>query len=185
MSERESLTAPPSTVSQSPEILDPCCGGRMWWWDKEHPLAVYMDRREAPPGSSPRRPNWHCQPSLLADFKEMPFEDDAFQLVVFDPPHLVRDKESFSEVRLRYGEYTSVNEQEELGLGFAECWRVLAPGGTLVFKWAGSLERVEPHFPCDPIVGSRGPVRSAGDGQMGTRWFIFYKPLDVTSAVAA
>ena len=120
------------------------------------------------------------QDPLLADFKEMPFDDESFQLVLFDPPHLVRDKQSFSEVRLRYGEYTSVNEQEEIGLGFAECWRVLAPGGTLVFKWAGSLERVEPHFPCDPIVGSRGPVRGAGDGLLGTRWFIFYKPVQVS-----
>jgi len=28
-----------------PQILDACCGGRHWWWDKEHPLAVYMDER--------------------------------------------------------------------------------------------------------------------------------------------
>jgi len=159
-----------------PEILDACCGGRMWWWDKDHPLAVYMDKREAPTGSSPRRPNWSCQPSLLADFKEMPFKDESFQLVLFDPPHVVRDKESFSEVTLRYGTLTKDNEQEEIGLGFAECWRVLAPGGTLVFKWAGSLERVEPHFPCDPIVGTRGAPRGS---LLGTRWFIFYKPLRV------
>ncbi len=170
-------------MSNQAEILDACCGGRMWWWDKAHPLAVYMDRREAPPGSSPRRPNWSCQPSLLADFKEMPFDDGAFQLVLFDPPHLVRDKASFSEVRLRYGEFTSANEQEEIGLGFAECWRVLAPGGTLVFKWAGSLERVVPHFPCDPAVGSRDDGRgSAERGLLGTRWFIFYKPLTEDTA---
>ncbi len=36
--------------SSSAEILDVCCGGRMWWWDKEHPLAVYIDKREAPAG---------------------------------------------------------------------------------------------------------------------------------------
>ncbi len=150
----------------------------MWWWDKAHPLAVYMDRREEPPGSSPRRPNWACQPSLLADFKEMPFEDEVFQLVLFDPPPLVREKASFSEVRLRYGEFTSANEQEEIGLGFSECWRVLALGGTLVFKWGGSLDRVVPHFPCDPVVGSRNDGRgSAERGLLGTRWFIFYKPL--------
>lgn len=32
------------------EILDACCGGRMWWWDKQHPLAVYMDVRHEPKG---------------------------------------------------------------------------------------------------------------------------------------
>lgn len=170
-----STTRRVEAVSEQPQILDACCGGRMWWWDKNHPLAVYMDRREAAPGSSHRRPNWACQPSLLADFKEMPFEDECFQLVLFDPPHLVRDQASFSEVRLRYGEFTSVNEQEELGLGFSECWRVLAPGGTLVFKWAGPIGRVLPHFPADPVVGSRNAPR--GSKGLGTRWLIFYKPL--------
>ena len=28
------------------EILDVCCGGRMWWHDKKDARAVYMDNRE-------------------------------------------------------------------------------------------------------------------------------------------
>ena len=27
-------------------ILDACCGSRMFWFDKEHSAAVYMDCRE-------------------------------------------------------------------------------------------------------------------------------------------
>lgn len=27
------------------KILDACCGGRMFWFDKAHPDAVYMDNR--------------------------------------------------------------------------------------------------------------------------------------------
>lgn len=157
-----------------PEILDACCGGRMWWWDKAHPLAVYMDKRVAPAGSSQRRPRWSCQPDLLADFTEIPFEDEAFQLVVFDPPHLVRDTPSpASEVRLRYGELRSNDEQEVLRRGFSECWRVLRAGGTLVFKWWGPLERVSCHFPTTPAVGTRGKKASKDP----TWWLIFYKPL--------
>jgi SAM-dependent methyltransferase len=107
----------------------------------------------------------------------MPFDDDTFQLVLFDPPHVVQETVSgASELILRYGAYAAANEQEEIGMGFSECWRVLAPGGTLVFKWAGSLERVERHFPCDPVVGSRAPTQGRKTG-LGTRWFIFYKPL--------
>ena len=160
--------------SDRAEILDVCCGGRMWWWDKQHPLAVYMDRRVAPPGSSKRRPKWSCQPDLLADFTAIPFADEAFRLVVFDPPHLVRDTPSpASEVRLRYGELSSEDEHAVLRRGFAECWRVLAPGGTLVFKWWGPLERVACHFPTAPTVGTRG-MRATKDQ---TWWLIFYKPL--------
>jgi hypothetical protein len=31
--------------------LTPAAVVGMWWWDKEHPLAIYMDVREAPRGS--------------------------------------------------------------------------------------------------------------------------------------
>lgn len=26
-------------------VLDPCCGSRMWWFDKQHPGVVFGDRR--------------------------------------------------------------------------------------------------------------------------------------------
>lgn len=29
----------PAANGATAEILDACCGGRMWWWDKAHPLA--------------------------------------------------------------------------------------------------------------------------------------------------
>jgi len=154
------------------EILDACCGGRMWWWDKHHPLAIYMDERELPRGSIGVRPNFEIAPTCKGDFRDMPFADESFHLVLFDPPHLVRSQSSVSYIRLKYGALPHATEQEDLERGFAECWRVLAPGGTLVFKWSGSLDRVKPHYPSVPIVGTR----SARGGQ--THWIIFYKPLN-------
>lgn len=161
-------------MNSAPEILDACCGGRMWWFDKKHPLALYMDKREAPMGSAANRPNWKCEPDLLGDFRSMPFADESFRLVVFDPPHVVNNVQS-GHVTVMYGGLQPETEQDDIRRGFAECWRVLAPGGTLVFKWAGALDRVKPYFPATPIVGTR--VLRAGSG-LGTRWFIFYKPLD-------
>lgn len=155
------------------EILDACCGGRLWWWQKDHPLAVYMDKRIAEPGSVDSRPNWKCEPDVIADFTRMPFDDEAFRLVLFDPPHVVQ-KELSGRVTVCYGALDPLTEHDDMRRGLAECWRVLAPGGTLVFKWAGSLERVEPHFPAVPIVGNRIIRESSG---LGTRWIIFYKPL--------
>lgn len=155
---------------EAAEILDACCGGRHWWWDKAHPLALYMDNREALRGTVDHRPNWECRPDLFGDFRAMPFEDETFQLVLFDPPHEIR-RAPGGRIRGTYGELHPDTEQEDLRLGFMECWRVLRRGGTLVFKWSDKLVRVESHFPATPIVGTRSPR----GGQ--TRWFIFYKPL--------
>jgi len=131
-----------------------------------------MDERELPRGSIGVRPNFEIAPTCKGDFRDMPFADESFHLVLFDPPHLVRSQSSVSYIRLKYGALPHATEQEDLERGFAECWRVLAPGGTLVFKWSGALDRVKPHYPSVPIVGTR----SARGGQ--THWIIFYKPLN-------
>lgn len=167
------------------QILDACCGGRMWWWEKDHELALYMDRREDPPGSCSHRPNWSCEPDIIGDFRQMPLADDSFQLVLFDPPHLVREDPSAvlrGKIGLRYGCLAKETEQDDLRQGFAECWRVLAPGGTLIFKWSGLLDRVRPHFPATPIVGTRW-IRGTNGKGLGTRWFVFYKPLEAADFV--
>jgi len=106
------------------EILDACCGGRHWWWDKAHPLAVYMDSRTAPRGCCDVRPNFEVAPDIVGDFRAMPFADGAFRLVVFDPPHNVRDRVE-GYVGIKYGALPSATEQDDLRRGFAECWRVL------------------------------------------------------------
>jgi SAM-dependent methyltransferase len=153
----------------------------MWWWNKEHPLAIYMDKHRVPRGSSEMlvtnegkrhaSPGWACEPDVVGDFRAMPFADETFQMVTFDPPHNVRT-EALGVNGLMYGALHPDTEQEDLRRGFAECWRVLAPGGTLVFKWAGKIERVKPHFPATPIVGTRVPRG------LQTWWLVFYKPLN-------
>lgn len=47
------------------KILDACCGSKMFWFDKENP-------------------------DVIGDFRNMQFSNDEFDLVVFDPPHLVK-----------------------------------------------------------------------------------------------
>jgi SAM-dependent methyltransferase len=161
------------------EILDVCCGGKMWHWDKDHPLVMYIDNRRISQGAVGRltghpewNPAWKCEPTMLGDFTNLPFQNHSFRLVLFDPPHVVsKDFSGFNA--LKYGVLTPECEQEQLRLGFVECWRVLTPGGTLVFKWAGDLKRVQKFFPAIPIVGTRSLRKGSG---LGTRWLIFYKP---------
>lgn len=176
MTEKDSLIQSLTAVSQA-QILDACCGGRHWWWDKDHPLAVYMDEREVPLGNE-WRATWSCVPDVLGDYRAMPFDDGAFQLVVFDPPHIVRKNPDTKWSTRFYGALNPDTWQDDIRRGFAECWRVLATGGTLVFKWSGDTSRCSPYFPAEPIVGTRW---KAGEDE-ATSWFIFYKPLDVAQA---
>lgn len=81
---------------QLPPILDATCGSRMIHFDKTCPDVLYCDNREVDGeaiwtgssrrGVSVRRLNIH--PDRIVDFTAMPFPDESFSLVVFDPPHL-------------------------------------------------------------------------------------------------
>lgn len=117
----------------SKEILDVCCGGRMWWHDKEDARAVYMDNRELECTLCDGRA-FRVAPDIVADFRNIPFPDETFNMVLFDPPHLTHHGEK-SWMFKKYGKL-SKNWREDLRAGFAECFRVLKTGGTLIFKWS-------------------------------------------------
>jgi len=156
-------------------ILDACCGSRMMWFDKADPRALFVDiRREThpidigTPGTIGRAPIV-VDPDVLADFRDLPFESDRFHLVVFDPPHIVRAQAKGVFTR-KYG-HLSGDWETMLRHGFAECFRVLLPFGTLIFKWAESehpLSRVLALTSHKPLFGHRS-------GKM-THWCVFMKP---------
>jgi hypothetical protein len=55
--ERSEEALPDADCSALP-VLDPCCGPRMWWFDKSHPAAVFGDaRRET------EQPDWREWPT--------------------------------------------------------------------------------------------------------------------------
>src|SRR4051812_35499881 len=69
------------------DVLDACCGSRMFWFDKNNLLAMFMDKRaEGHVLCDGRALN--INPDVVADFTNMPFADESFYLVVFDPPHM-------------------------------------------------------------------------------------------------
>jgi SAM-dependent methyltransferase len=153
-------------------ILDACCGGRMMWIQKNHPNALYVDKRVRPKGFMSVRPQFAIAPDVQADFRALPFKKESFSLVVFDPPHTIRNVEEGGVIAERYGRLTIATWQQDLPLGFQECWRVLAPKGTLIFKWNECdkpIEEIEPFFPCPPLFGSRVGTRNT------TLWLCFMK----------
>lgn len=147
-------------------ILDACCGSRMFWFNKKHPDAVFMDIRELEDTLCDGR-QLLVRPDILGDFREMPFEDASFYLVVFDPPHLLRAGES-SWLAKKYGKLND-NWKEDISQGFQECLRVLKPNGTLIFKWNEDqvkLSEVLSAIGQEPLFGSR---------RSKTHWLVFMK----------
>lgn len=113
-------------------ILDACCGSRMFWFDKKNPNVLFADiRRETTTLCDGRK--LEVNPDIICDFKKMPFPDNFFQMVVFDPPHL-KDLGKDSWMAKKYGVLFPTWEND-LKEGFQECMRVLKPNGTLIFKW--------------------------------------------------
>lgn len=114
-------------------ILDACCGSRMFWFDKENPLAVFADIRKVDIDLNHGNRTCHIRPDKLHDFRKMDFADDTFYLVVFDPPHLKHAGKN-GYMAKKYGTLDG-NWASDLKAGFEECMRVLRPYGTLIFKW--------------------------------------------------
>ena len=105
----------------------------MFWFDKKNPNAVFCDNRQVLETLGDGRV-LRIEPDVLCDFKALPFPDENFHLVVFDPPHLkVAGPKSWQAKK--YGKLPT-DWESELRRGFAECFRVLKPYGTLVFKWS-------------------------------------------------
>lgn len=157
-------------------VLDPCCGSRMMWFNKADPRAVFGDRRSevltvtdrthSPEGTRTLR----VEPDTLLDFRALPFADCAFKLVAFDPPHLERAGPK-SWMAAKYGKL-SENWRDDMAAGFAECFRVLAAEGVLVFKWNETQVKLAEVLACTPHKPLFGQV----SGRAGmTHWLVFMK----------
>lgn len=163
-------------MNSLPRILDPCCGSRMFWFDRQdqrclfgdirHESIVVTDRTHKEDGTRAV----HVHPDVQLDFRDMPFPDNAFYHVIFDPPHLVRAGPR-SWLAAKYGKL-GADWQEDLRKGFAECFRVLKPNGTLVFKWNEAQVPVKEILACTdafPLYGHRA-------GRLNrTHWMVFMK----------
>lgn len=150
-------------------ILDPCCGSRMMYFDKLNSNVVFGDIRADSFILCDGR-SLDINPDLLMDFRDLPFEDGQFKMVVFDPPHLIRaGKESW--LALKYGKLGE-RWQDDLKKGFAECFRVLDTHGTLIFKWNETQIKVKDILALTdqkPVFGHISGKRS------NTHWIVFMK----------
>lgn len=75
-------------MTTNKRILDACCGSKMFWFDKNNPDVDFCDVRQQKDTLCDGR-TLEINPDIIIDFTNMPFEDNSYYLVVFDPPHLI------------------------------------------------------------------------------------------------
>jgi SAM-dependent methyltransferase len=165
-------------IYSNKRVLDPCCGSRMFWFDKNHPDVVFGDIRQEKikltdrsHGRKNGRRILNIEPDAVIDFRKLPYSDESFSLVSFDPPHLVRAGQK-SWLAAKYGKLSNC-WQDDIRLGFIECFRVLKPDGVLIFKWNETQIKVGQVIATSCIKPLFGHV----SGRKGlTHWLVFQKP---------
>lgn len=140
-------------------VLDPCCGGKSFYFDKEEAENVvdFIDKRRGTFTYGDRKVT--VDPDEVGDFTNL--NDTSvclceYNLVVFDPPHLTRAGEG-SYLREKYGVLPH-DWEKELSRGFSECFRTLCDGGVLAFKWSDydiPFKKVIELAPYRPLFGDR------------------------------
>lgn len=170
--------------SDSKKVLDVACGGRMFYFDKSDQRVLFCDNRTVETELCDGR-KFIVNPDIECDFTRLPFEDSSFKLVVFDPPHLLKNtgKSKMADMygslneratptgyqQIKYGALYS-DWKDMLQRGFSECFRVLEPGGVLIFKWNETdipVKEILKLTPVKPLFGNRSGKSSK------THWICF------------
>lgn len=148
------------------KILDPCCGSKMFWFDRNNPDVIFSDNRTLDTTLCDGR-TLVIEPDMIIDFRDMPFDNDTFNLVVFDPPHLIHAGKN-SWLAKKYG-VLPPDWKSYIKAGFDECMRVLKPGHVLIMKWN------EEQIKTAEMLKALGRMPLFGDRRSKTRWLVFMK----------
>ena len=161
------------------KVLDVCCGSRAFWFDKKDERALFIDKRTETivredtvrkDGKPWRGWTMEIAPDQAADFRALPFSSETFYHVVFDPPHAAFGESSY--MAKQYGTLRGEDWKDLLRRGFSECFRVLKPCGTLVFKWNEQdipVREILKLTPEKPLYGHKSGKLSK------THWICFIK----------
>lgn len=158
-------------MTSSKLILDPASSMRSFYFDKNDERVLFGDIRENETHLLTNGQVINIRPDMVMDFRSLPFSNEQFQCVVFDPPHMLNLTEK-SWMRKKYGVLDKDTWRDDLKSGFAECFRVLKTNGTLIFKWnevSIPLKEILALTEYKPVCGHPSGKR------MGTHWVLFIK----------
>ena len=155
------------------KILDMCCGSKMFWYNKNEPHTTYIDIRHEIDVIKDRG---HLRkvginPDIQADWKKLPFERNTFDLIIFDPPHLINAGKS-SWLKIKYGTLNKDHPLQDIRVGFEQAMKVLKPNGIILFKW--NQEQIPFRKVLDELAKDKiYPI--LGDRRSKTKWTVFLK----------
>lgn len=103
-------------------ILDLSAGRRAIWFNKNHPLTMYLDKRS------------EVEPTIVCDTRSIPPEaGSGYDLVCWDPPHMnCGPNSNMSKV---YGYHTTAEILDTIEKTAVEAHRVTRSGALMAFKW--------------------------------------------------
>jgi len=161
------------------KILDATAGFRGIWYQKNHPFVTFMDKREKQmlesnhPIGKKRR--FKINPDVVSEWKDAPFPDNHFDMIIFDPPHLIwkREKKE-SSLDKEYGYFYENTWKQEMQEGINKLFQILKPEGIFIFKWCEqkiNVNDVLKLFPYKPLFGSN----TKSKGHTANYWIVFIK----------
>jgi hypothetical protein len=161
------------------KILDATCGSKGIWYIKNHPFVTFMDKRKETVLSNhkhQKKREYVINPDIISEWKDAPFPDNYFDIVIFDPPHLIinRDKPKLSTMDKQYGNLYKDNWRQELKIGIKKLFDILKPEGVFILKWCENSVKVDEIIkmcPYPPLFGSN----TKGRGHTANFWIMFIK----------
>lgn len=163
------------------KILDATCGFRGIWYQKNHPFVTFMDVRKGIVDSKTEgvkfksRRRWNINPDVVSAWKDAPFPDNHFDMIIFDPPHIVTHKnKKLSALEKEYGCFYGDEWKQEIKEGVNKLFRILRPKGVFIFKWCEhniDIDDVLKLFPYPPLFGSN----TKSKGHTANYWIVFLK----------
>lgn len=103
-------------------ILDLSAGNRAIWYNKNHPMAIYLDKRAS------------VKPTIVCDTRSIPKNvGHGFDLVVWDPPHLNTGKKS--NMAKSYGHHTTAEILDTIEKTQWQVYKITKPEALIAFKW--------------------------------------------------
>lgn len=163
------------------KILDATCGFRGIWFQKNHPFVTFMDKRNEVVDSKTKgvkfksRRRWKIKPDVVSEWKNAPFPDEYFDMIIFDPPHkIVNTKRELGAIEKEYGCFYGNGWKKEIKEGVDKLFKILKPEGVFVFKWSDSnidVNKILKLFPYKPMFGSN----TKSKGHTANFWIVFIK----------
>jgi len=145
-------------------ILDATCGFKGIWFQKNHPFVTFMDKRKGKINTMNDGNNinknqvFNIKPDVVSEWKDAPFPNNYFDMIIFDPPHIIRKKDrKIGWIEKKYGYFYEDTWKHELKIGIEKLFYVLKPNGVFILKWCDvnkQLSELLKLFPYKPLFGT-------------------------------